>query len=217
MKYRRRDALKLVLGSAVLLSGQGCSDKRNRVGTEGSLNKTSDDGAGMEDTDLNEVMSREDIMALLDQRVLSIMRQSHHCAQTSFLALSEQFNLEDGTILKALTPMPGLGEKGGTCGAVTGGLMCLGLVFGRDRIDDWETYRQSLKPAGTFVDRFREIRGSIDCDDIVEHEFGKRYDLLDPEDHAEYVRRGATEKCSKVVQEAVRIAADIILREKYGK
>lgn len=169
------------------------------------------------ETDLNVAMSRESILALLDQKVEMIMAESHHCAQTAFLALQEQFNLPDGEILKALTPLPGLGEKGLACGAVTGSLMAMGLVFGREHLDDWNTYRASLGPAGELVDRFRDIQGSTHCCDIVEKEFGKRYDLLDPDDHAEYVKAGATEKCTGVVQRAVRIAAEIILREKYGK
>ena len=170
-----------------------------------------------DEPDLNEAMSRENILSMLDQQVGMIMNQSHHCAQTTFLALREQFNLPEGEIVKALTPLPGLGEKGLTCGAVTGSLMAMGLLFGRDRIDDWETYRASLIPSGEFIDRFNEVQGSTDCCEIVETEFGRKYDLLDPADHAEYVKAGATEKCTAVVQRAVRIAADIILREKYGK
>ena len=39
-------------------------------------------------------------------------------AQTSFKALHESFDLEDGGILKALTPLPGIALRGETCGAV---------------------------------------------------------------------------------------------------
>jgi C_GCAxxG_C_C family probable redox protein len=215
-KYSRRRVLQWTAVSvgSVIIPGcdRGQTSKEMVKKEEKDLPETPP-----EDTDLNEVMSRESILVLLDQKVDMIMSQSHHCAQTAFLALREQFNLVDGEVLKALTPLPGLGEKGLACGALTGSLMALGLIFGRENIDDWDTYRASLVPAGELVDRFREIQGSTQCCDIVETEFGKKYDLLDPEDHAEYVKAGATEKCSKVVQRAVRIAADIILREKYGK
>jgi C_GCAxxG_C_C family probable redox protein len=215
-KFGRREMLNIAGLSAGSLFIWGCGKKKSADSNDKIANNTPDFNKSTE-TDLNEAMSRESILAMLDQKVNLIMAKSHHCAQTAFLVLKEQFNLSDGEILKALTPLPGLGEKGLTCGAITGSLMAMGLVFGRDHIDDWDTYRASLGPAGEFVDRFREIQGSTDCCDIVETEFGKRYDLLDPEDHAEYVQAGATEKWSKVVQRAVRIAADIILREKYGK
>jgi len=215
-KYSRREIIQIAgitTGSALLFGCQG--DKASERNIHDSKNES--DVNKIEDTDLNEAMTRESIMAMLDEKVKMIMASSYHCAQTAFLVLKEQFNLDDGEILKALTPLPGLGEKGLTCGAITGSLMALGLVFGRENLDDWETYRASLKPAGELIDRFKEEQGSTDCCDIIETEFGEKYDLLDPEDHAEYVQAGATEKCGLVVQRAVRIAADIILREKYGK
>lgn len=215
-KYSRRKVLHwtaVSIGSVVL---PGCESEKTSHRRD--QNKEHDLAEKPPvDTDLNEAMSRESILAMLDQKVDMIISQSHHCAQTAFLVLKEQFDLEDGEVLKALTPLPGLGEKGLACGAVTGSLMAMGLIFGRENIEDWDTYRASLVPAGELVDRFREVQGSTQCCDIVEKEFGKKYDLLDPADHAEYVKAGATEKCSRVVQRAVRIAADIILREKYGK
>ena len=203
----------MAAGSFITL---GCSRESPAEKAGSAINETQRNAVS-DEPDLNEAMSRENILSMLDQRVRLIMNQSHHCAQTTFLALREQFNLPEGEIVKALTPLPGLGEKGFTCGAITGSLMAMGLLFGRDRIDDWETYRASLIPTGEFIDRFREVQGSTDCSEIVETEFGRKYDLLDPADHAEYVKAGATEKCTAVVQQAVRIAADIILREKYGK
>ncbi len=214
--YKRREIIQMAgvaTGSAILF---GCENKKtSKKNTQNSTNRSDVDR--IKEVDLNEAMSRETILKMLDNKVNMIMASSYHCAQTAFFVLQEQFNLADGEILKALTPLPGLGEKGLTCGAITGSLMALGLVFGRENLNDWETYRASLKPAGELIDRFKEIQGSTDCCDILETEFGERYDLLDPEDHEAYVKAGATEKCSRVVQRAVRIAADIILREKYGK
>ena len=149
---------------------------------------------------------------MLDQRVNNYMTQSHHCAQSSFLALSEQFGLENKEILKALTPLPGIAERGQTCGVVIGSLMAMGLVFGRDRIDDWQKYRESLVPTGDFVDKFEKEFGSTQCGDIIKKEFGKRLDLRNPKDHQEFVAADATAKCSLVVRKGVRIAADIIIR-----
>ena len=49
------------------------------------------------------------------------------------------------------------------------------------------------------------------CGDILESEFGKRYDLTDPEQVAEWQSAGAQAKCTAVVKKATRIAAEIIL------
>ena len=44
--------------------------------------------------------------------------------------------------------MPGIAERGETCGAVTGPLLAMGLIYGRDlqHLEDWEAYQHSLIP-----------------------------------------------------------------------
>jgi C_GCAxxG_C_C family probable redox protein len=212
-KLNRRNFISISTLTAATFVCQACFSKKT------DYNKNS--GTSTRDKiskkiNPNEGMTRQEIMMMLDQRVNNYMAQSHHCAQTSFLALSEQFGLEDKEILKALTPLPGMAEHGQTCGVVTGSLMLLGLVYGRDRLDDWQKYRDSLIPTGKFVDEFNKEMGSTLCCDIVEKEFGQKLNLLDPADHAKFVAADATSKCSNIVRKGVRIAAEIIL-EKTSK
>ena len=147
----------------------------------------------------------------LDEKVAKYLLISRNCAQTSFLALQEQFELEDGAILKALTPFPGIALRGETCGAVIGSLMALGLVFGRDDLDDQAGFSASLVSAGEFCHRFEKELCSTMCGDILESEFGKRYDLTDPVQVAEWQAAGSLDKCTAVVRKATRIAAEIII------
>jgi len=156
-------------------------------------------------TDLEGTLQR------LEQKVKEYLRVSGNCAQTSFLALQEQFGLEDGAILKALTVFPGIALRGETCGAVVGCLMALSLVYGRERLDDWEGYMRSLRPGRRFCRRFEKEMGSTMCGDILESQFGRRYNLADPADAAEWQKANAQGKCSAVVAAAVRIAAEIII------
>lgn len=61
------------------------------------------------------------------------------CCQGTFAALQEEFNLGGGKeVIKAAIFMPGIAGRKETCGAVVGGLMALGLKFGRDKIKDPE-------------------------------------------------------------------------------
>ncbi|MEN8229558.1 MAG: C-GCAxxG-C-C family protein [Bacteroidota bacterium] len=161
----------------------------------------------------NRKLPRELVMKLLDQKVDHYMQLSHHCAQSSFLALKEQFGLEGDEIVKALTPLTGIAERGETCGAVTGPLMVLGLIYGRgeSQLNDWETYRTSLSPSGEFCSQFEMEYGSTMCHDIQNVKFGKCFRLTNPEELQEFQEADATEQCSSVVRKAVRIAANIIL------
>ncbi len=152
------------------------------------------------------------LMNQLDAKVAEYLTISGNCAQTSFLTLQEVFNLEGGAILKALTPFPGIGLRGETCGAVTGSLMVLGLVYGRDReeLGDWSAFTASLGPARRFCRAFENAYGSTRCGDILAVQFGKRFNLADPSESMEWYNCGAMEKCAEVIRTAVRITGGIV-------
>jgi C_GCAxxG_C_C family probable redox protein len=151
--------------------------------------------------------SIEDVSRELDKKVIIYLMQSGNCAQTTFLALQEQFDLEGGAILKALTPFPGIALRGETCGAVIASLLVIGLIFGRDRenLSDWQGYLNSLLPARKFCRRFERELGSTMCGDIIEVEFGKRFDLADRREAMEWMQ------CGVVIGKGVHIAAEIIM------
>jgi C_GCAxxG_C_C family probable redox protein len=163
-------------------------------------------------------MPRETFLDYLDATADTQMRVSHHCAQATFVSLQEGFDLDGAAIVKALTPLPGIAERGETCGAVTGSLLALGLIFGRDRIDDWPAWRASLGPAQAFCTAFTDQFGSTQCGDVQHKLFGRSYDLADPDQLRAFqsATPGPTELCGKVVRRAVRIAAEIIL-DKHPK
>jgi C_GCAxxG_C_C family probable redox protein len=155
--------------------------------------------------------SREEVLKNITDKSLQILLRSGNCAQTSFLVLKEQFELDDGMILKALTPFPGVALRGETCGAVIGSLMALGLVFGRDNIDDMPGYLRSLPPARKFCRQFEKEQGSVMCGALLEAKLGKSYNLANPIEAAMYFSSGGPQKCAEVVACAVSIAAQIIL------
>lgn len=162
--------------------------------------------------------TKEDLYEALDRKVIENLTLCGNCAQTTFLTLQEHFDLEDGAILKALTVFPGIALRGETCGAVTGSLMALGLIHGRDKehLNDWQAYLKSLPPARRFCRSFEEEVYSTMCGDIIEAEFGKRFDLADPVEAMQWMNCGALEKCGGVISKGVRIAADIILESQTG-
>jgi C_GCAxxG_C_C family probable redox protein len=157
------------------------------------------------------LIESERALQQLEEKVERYLKVSGNCAQTSFLALQEQFGLDNGSILKALTGFPGIALRGETCGAVVGCLMALGLVYGRERLDDWEGYRRALRHGRKFCRTFEKEFGSTMCGDVVESVFGKRYNLANPVEAEEWQKADAEEKCSGVIAAAVRIAAKIII------
>ena len=213
-KLKRRDfiysSIAATIGGVALGS---CSikekDKSDRI------IKDSDESTFENKISENLEMPRDLVMKLLDQKVNKYMQISYNCAQSSFLALKEQFGLEGDDVLKALTPLTGIAERGETCGAVIGSLMAFGLIYGRreNELHDWDKYRDSLIPSGKFCELFEKEFGSTMCHDIQKGKFGRCFHLTNPKELKEFQEAGATEKCSGVVRKAVRITAEIILEK----
>lgn len=183
--------------------------------TLGACNRSNDPLESSVENEIqeNREIPRDLVFRLLDQKVDHYMQVSFNCAQSSYLALEEQFDLNGGEILKALTPLAGIAERGETCGAVIGPLMIFGLIHGRDRsrLSDWRIYRNSLVPSGKFCRAFEQEYGSTMCRDIQKVKFGRCFDLTDPDELRAFQEAGATRHCSAVVRSAVRLAAEILL------
>lgn len=155
----------------------------------------------------------EDRLSALSNRAQDILVQSGNCAQTSFAVLQEEFDLPGAEILKALTPFPGIALRGETCGAVVGCMMALGLVYGRDNLDDWKGYIASLPSARRFCRRFENENGSTACASILETRLGRRFNLADPVEAAEYLSAGGPQACGEVISGAIQIAAELMRRK----
>ncbi len=135
-----------------------------------------------------------------------------NCAQTSFRAMQEHLQLRCNAsdFVWALTPFPGIGTTGKTCGAVTGSLIALGLALGPDDPADKKQSETCHTAAHQFCLAFKKTFGSTDCEDIIERSCGKRYDLSSPEEAKNYAIAGGLMKCLQVVQNTVQMATEII-------
>jgi C_GCAxxG_C_C family probable redox protein len=210
--FRREFISRITLGTLSVAILGACGSK-----TKSETGKLEAPVAGSfgEELARNRQMPRDLVMKMLDQKADQYMQRSHHCAQSSFMALKEQFGLEGEQVFKALTPLPGIAERGETCGAVTGPLMAMGLIYGRDiqQMEDWDKYQASLVPAGKFCARFEKEFGTTLCHKVQETKFGRCYRLTDPGELQDFQNAGATEQCSAVVRSAVHMAAELILED----
>jgi C_GCAxxG_C_C family probable redox protein len=144
---------------------------------------------------------------------------SFNCAQGTLQALQEEFNLGSSSVLKAASWMPGLVSRKETCGALLGGLMALGLAFGRDKLHDpgyqtpegMQRYWENKQRAWRFCEAFRQEFGSTLCGDIRPQIMGKDYDTMNPEEVKQFINDGGAKKCRLPAEKAAQIAAEIIL------
>jgi C_GCAxxG_C_C family probable redox protein len=124
----------------------------------------------------------------------------------------EEFGIGSFDMIRALSPFPGLGATGRTCGAVTGGLLCLGLYFGKDNLMDYAANSRATRSARVFLDRFEETLGSLECRDIQELLLGRFFDPREGKDAGEaFARAGGFEKCTVIAGLGARIASELII------
>lgn len=157
--------------------------------------------------------SKEEVYKQLDELVDKFLPVFGTCSQTSFYALNEVFRLKADIIVKALASFPGIAFRGETCGAVSGSLMAIAMVFEASKIDYKKNARFSTEPSGKFCQEFENIYGSTRCRDVLEHNTGKKYALTKLEDYEEVSKDGAYKHCSGVIKKAVHLAADLILEK----
>ncbi len=109
----------------------------------------------------------------------------------------------------------GVARHGETCGALTGAIMAIGLVWGRKRIEDVDAYQSCMAFACEVREKFLERVGHTLCAEIHKILLGRTYHLYDDEDRQRFHDDGGHERtgCPGVCGKAARIAAEIILRE----
>lgn len=134
------------------------------------------------------------------------------CSRSVLQALQSHLHLGNGESLKASTGLAGgVARMGETCGALTGGIMAIGLVLGREELENIQAYRDTMQASYEMYDRFKEEIGSSVCFEIQESLLGKSFDFKRDEEAEKWYQAGGLEKCPLVCAVAARIAADIIL------
>jgi C_GCAxxG_C_C family probable redox protein len=163
---------------------------------------------------------REEILKRVSKKAGDYEEISISCSQGTLAALQEEFKLGGGeAVMLAATFMPGLASRKETCGAVIGGLMALGLAFGRDRVHNPEPNTpetmaqvlQAREKAWRFCEEFKKEFGSTMCGVIRPDIMGRDYNSMDPVERQQFFDDDGPRKCRVPPEKAARIAAKIIL------
>ena len=103
-------------------------------------------------------------MAMPPEDALRRFHQGYNCAQSLLSAFAPQFGLDEELALRLAGPFgAGIARRGEMCGAVSGGLMALGLCYGTVHVEDPQAQRRMYAQAEAFLRRFEQRFGSLDC------------------------------------------------------
>jgi C_GCAxxG_C_C family probable redox protein len=94
--------------------------------------------------------------------------QGFSCAQAVVAAFGGQYGLDSEQALRVAGAFGGgMARMGETCGAVTGALMVIGLLYGKTRSEDDAAKEKTYLVVHQFVDKFKAQNGSILCRDLL--------------------------------------------------
>lgn len=136
------------------------------------------------------------------------------CSQVVLDALQRSLHIGNGGAFKAASAFAGgVAMTREVCGALLGGVMAIGLVYGRASLEtggvgaENPDFLEARVRASKLCDRFKEKFGSLRCVDVMvsvgRKEFPRFNTIEAFEEHA---------KCEHVTGPAARLAAQIILQ-----
>ena len=125
------------------------------------------------------------------------------CSQAVFVAFAPSFGLDPTLALRLASGFGGGMHIGGTCGAATGAVLALGLMFTDD--DTPEDRRRVTAAVESFYARFLDRVGAIDCPDIL------GCDIRTSEGRTTSRERGLREsRCLPAVRAAAQILEEML-------
>ena len=136
------------------------------------------------------------------------------CSQTTLAGLIEAFGIGGQDLLRASTCLAGgVARRGHVCGALTGGLMMIGFLTGRDDLEMFPQYQRAMDYGNKLYTKFRDEFGTVSCSEIQKMKFGRSFDLQNPEEREELHRKMAEMKdgCQTVTSAGARLAGEVIV------
>jgi C_GCAxxG_C_C family probable redox protein len=119
--------------------------------------------------------------------------------------MQEYLGCEDELIFKAATGFGGgVGRMGDICGALSGGVMAIGLQYGRTTKEDQtsgpKTYALTEKLYGLFEQEF----GSPTCYEITQT------NLRDVADRQRWANEGGPQRCRELIKQTAHLTKQVI-------
>lgn len=107
-------------------------------------------------------------MKMHSERAEAKFMEGYNCAQSVLFSFCDELGPEVDTALKLSCGLgAGMGRQGEVCGAVSGGIIVLGLKFGRGKNDKRTETDLTYSKVREFMSRFSDKHGSCLCRELL--------------------------------------------------
>jgi C_GCAxxG_C_C family probable redox protein len=129
------------------------------------------------------------------------------CSSSVFSAFSGETGIDPVTARKIATGFgAGISGTGNICGAVSGGILVIGAMYGKTEKGDDAATVKTRALVREFMAEFTRRNGSVNCTGLL------GYDLSDPDDYARAKESGLfLSKCPALVRDAADILEEILV------
>ena len=150
-------------------------------------------------------------MSVYGKRAEALQREGYNCCQCLIGTLCEEFGMDRPTAFRFAGAFgSGIGCAGDMCGALTGGMMAIGLKCKSKQLPDQEYDGEIDRLAREYLERFKEANGGkTRCRDLLG---------ADPYTAEGWVKIRKNDRhsnvCRPLIIKAAEIAAEVILEKK---
>ena len=137
------------------------------------------------------------------QRSLELFRSGFFCAESVLQALAESLGIQSELIPRIATGFcSGIARTGGMCGAVSGAIMGIDLVYGRDL--PTESLEPAFALAQKMIQLFEAQFGSVNCRQLT------GCDLASEAGQRTFMENQLMERCYQYAEAAASMAMTLI-------
>jgi C_GCAxxG_C_C family probable redox protein len=164
-------------------------------------------------------LNRKELLDRVYAIAFTYEKENRGCAQSVLAALQDVFDMKNDDVFRSASALSGgVGlSTHGTCGALSGGVMAIGMLFGRERCnfkDPGKTRMIAYGLAKKLTEKFEDQYGSIICYQVQKSYLGRSFDLWSSIDYADFDKVAyKQERCPHLVGMAAAWAAEMILDE----
>lgn len=134
------------------------------------------------------------------------MKKGYSCSQAVLSAFAERFGLTQEQALKLAAPFAGgIGRQSQVCGAVSGGLMVIGLKYGHTDGGSAEAKEVSLLVTRRFCERFKQRHDSMICTELLGYDLGQPGVYKQVQDAGIFIN-----VCRELVRDAAEMVVEMI-------
>jgi C_GCAxxG_C_C family probable redox protein len=133
-------------------------------------------------------------------------KSGYNCAQSVFFSFAGNLQIPADTALRLATGFGGgMGRKQEVCGAISGGILVIGLLYGRGENDERPQQDITYAKVRELMDKFKAKHGNVICKSLLDG-----CELLTPEGQTRFKSEGMTDRCREYVGSAVEILEEMI-------